>query len=192
LNELDLIVLLQQGDEQAFKKLVDDWQDMVYNTALSIINQEDDADEITQEVFIQVYQSISSFKGDSKLSTWLYRIVISKSLDFLKKKKTKKRFAFVQSLFGMQDDDKIYAKEFHHPGIALENKETAAELFKAMESLPNNQRIAFTLHKLEAQKHAEIAEIMNITITAVESLIARAKVNLKKELQEYYNHNFIK
>lgn len=116
MNQPELIVQLQQGDEQAFKKLVDEWQDMVYNTALGIVQQEDDADDITQEVFIQVYQSVSSFKGESKFSTWLYRIVISKALDHVKKKKRKKRFAFVQSLFGVASEEEIHPEEFNHPG----------------------------------------------------------------------------
>ena len=78
MNQQELIVQLQQGDGQAFKKLVDEWQNMVYNTALGIVQNADDADDITQDVFIQVYQSVSSFKGESKFSTWLYRIVINK------------------------------------------------------------------------------------------------------------------
>ena len=91
MNQPDLIKALQQGDNEAFKKLIDEWQDMVYNTALGIIQNEDDADEITQEVFIQVFQSIRSFKGDAKISTWLYRITISKALDYLKKQQRKNR-----------------------------------------------------------------------------------------------------
>lgn len=188
MNQPELIVQLQQGDEQAFKKLVDEWQDMVYNTALGIVQHEDDADDITQEVFIQVYQSVSSFKGESKFSTWLYRIVISKALDHVKKKKRKKRFAFVQSLFGVASEEEIHPEEFNHPGVLMENRERAAALFKAMQQLPDNQRIAFTLHKLEAQKHQDIAAIMNISLTAVESLIARAKGNLRKTLQAYYTN----
>ena len=189
MNQPDLIVQLQQGDEQAFKKLVDEWQDMVYNTAVSIVQNEDDADDITQDVFIQVYQSVSSFKGESKFSTWLYRIVISKALDHVKKKKRKKRFAFVQSLFGTASEEEIHPEEFNHPGVLMENRERAAELFKAMQQLPDNQRIAFTLHKLEAQKHQDIAVIMDISLTAVESLIARAKANLRKILNAYYTNN---
>ncbi|WP_462253891.1 RNA polymerase sigma factor [Ferruginibacter sp.] len=189
MNQPELIVQLQQGDEQAFKKLVDEWQDMVYNTAIGIVQNEDDADDITQDVFIQVYQSVSSFKGESKFSTWLYRIVISKSLDHIKKKKRKKRFAFVQSLFGTASEEDIHPEEFNHPGVVMENKERAGELFKAMEQLPGNQRIAFTLHKLEAQKYQDIAAIMDISLTAVESLIARAKGNLRKILKQYYEEN---
>jgi RNA polymerase sigma factor (sigma-70 family) len=189
LNQPELIVQLQHGDEQAFKKLVDEWQDMVYNTALGIIQNADDADDITQDVFVQVYQSVSSFKGESKFSTWLYRIVISKALDHVKKKKRKKRFAFVLSLFSSIKEEELHAVEFNHPGVILENKERAAELFKALRQLPDNQRIAYTLHKLEAQPHQEIAAIMDTSVTAVESLIARAKTNLRKILKEYYTNN---
>ena len=191
MNQQELIVQLQQGDEQAFKKLVDEWQDMVYNTALGIVQNADDADDITQDVFVQVYQSVSSFKGESKFSTWLYRIVITKSLDHIKKKKRKKRFGFMQSLFGNNSDEEIHPAEFNHPGVLMENKERAAELFKALERLPEKQRIAFTLHRLEAQKHQDIATIMNLSVTAVESLIARAKGNLKQLLKDYYEKNIV-
>ena len=187
MNQPELIVQLQQGDESAFTKLVDEWQDMVYNTALGIVQHADDADDITQEVFIQVYKSISSFKGDSKFSTWLYRITLGKALDHEKKKKRQKRFGFVQSLFGGGEDEQVHAVEFNHPGVQLEKKEKANELFNVLKLLPDNQRIAFTLHKLEGQSYREIAEIMNTSLYAVESLIGRAKTNLKKELNKYYS-----
>lgn len=189
MNQQELIVQLQQGDGQAFKKLVDEWQDMVYNTALGIVQNADDADDITQDVFIQVYQSVSSFKGESKFSTWLYRIVITKSLDHLKKKKRKKRFGFMQSLFGNNSDEEIHPEEFNHPGVLMENKERAAELFRALQQLPDKQRIAFTLHRLEAQRHQDIAAVMELSVTAVESLIARAKGNLRQILKDYYEKN---
>lgn len=186
MNQPEFIAQLQQGDEAAFKRLVDEWQDMVYNTALGIVQNADDADDITQEVFIQVYQSVSSFKGDSKFSTWLYRITLGKALDHEKKKKRKKRFGFVQSLFGGQDEGQVHPVEFNHPGVEMEKKERAGELFNALKQIPDKQRIAFTLHKLEGQSYQEVAEIMNTTLYAVESLMGRAKVNLKKELEKYY------
>jgi RNA polymerase sigma factor (sigma-70 family) len=190
LNQPELVLLLQQGDESAFKKLVDEWQDMVYNTAVNIVQHADDADDITQEVFIQVYQSVSSFKGDSKFSTWLYRITVSKALDHEKKKKRKKRFGFVQSLFGGDEEEQVHPVEFDHPGVQLEQKERANELFYALKQIPEKQRIAFTLNKLEGQSYQEVAEIMNTTLYAVESLMGRAKTNLRKVLSSYY-HNKI-
>ena len=189
MNQTELVVQLQQGDEAAFKKLVDDYQVMVYNTALGIVQNEDDADDITQEVFIQVFRSVSSFKGDSKFSTWLYRITIGKALDHEKKKKRKKRFGFVQSLFTSHDEADIQLAEFDHPGVRLEKKERANELFNALKQIPDKQRTAFTLHKLEGQSYQEVAEIMNTTLYAVESLMGRAKANLRKELKKYYENN---
>lgn len=187
MNQPELVEQLQQGDGSAFSKLVDEWQDMVYNTAIGIVQNPEDADDITQEVFVQVFQSIHSFKGEAKFSTWLYRITLSKALDHEKKKKRKKRFAFVQGLFGRRDYEQLHPVEFDHPGVLMEKKERAAALFKALKQLPGNQRIAYTLHKLEGQSYLEIAEIMNTTLYAVESLMGRAKGNLKKILNKHYH-----
>ena len=87
MNEWTLIEQLKQGDDAAFKTIVETWQNMVYNTAIGIVQNAEDAEDITQEVFVQVYQSISSFKGDSKFSTWLYRIAVTKSLDHERRKR---------------------------------------------------------------------------------------------------------
>ncbi len=189
MNQTELIVLLQQADDSAFKKLVDAYETLVYNTALGLLQNETVADDITQEVFIQVHQSIGSFKGESKLSTWLYRIAITKSLDYLKHKNRKKRLAFIQHLSGSNHEESLHPPEFNHPGVVMEQKENAKALFTAMEKLPDSQRIAFTLHKLEALKHQEVADIMQVSVQAVESLIARAKSNLRKTLQFYFENN---
>lgn len=94
----------------------------------------------------------------------------------------------MQSLFGKEGEEEIQPAEFDHPGVQMEKKEKAAALFRALKKLPGNQRIAFTLHKLEGQSYQEVAEIMNTTLFAVESLIARAKTNLRKILADYYEN----
>ena len=185
----DLIRKLQEGDQMEFTTLMDLYQNMVYNTALGIVQNEEDADDISLEVFEQVYISIGSFKGESKLSTWLYKITISKSLDHIKKKKRKKRFGVVQSLFGVSDVEKYSPVEFNHPGVQLEQKERASELFAALNQLPDKQKIAFILHKVEGQSYQEVAEIMNKSLYAVEALMSRAKANLKTLLHNYYYKN---
>ncbi len=188
-DEQQLVERLKAGDENAFKSIVDSWQDMVYNTALGIVQNEADAEDIVQEVFVQVYQSISSFKGDSKFSTWLYRITITKSLDHERKKKRKKRFAFVQSLFGEENEVLVRLPDFNHPGIALDKKEDAKILFKAIRQLPENQKIAFTLHKIEGLSYQEVSEVMQNTVSSVESLMHRAKTNLRTALEDYFKKN---
>lgn len=159
---------------------------MVYNTAIGYLQSSEDAEDVAQEVFMQVFESATSFKGDSKISTWIYRITISKCLDHLRRKKRKKRFAFVQSLYGKNDNLMIDPPDFFHPGIKAENKENAQVLFKAMNNLPENQRTAFVLNKMENLSYREIGEIMNSSESAIDSLLQRAKKNLQITLKEYY------
>lgn len=184
MNELELIQLLREGNEQAFKTLVDTYQDLVFNTALGIVQNAADAEDVAQEVFIKVYRSVQTFKGESKISTWLYRITVSTALDLLRSKKSKKRFSFLQRLFGDNNEPLLEIPDFYHPGVALDQKENAARLFKAIERLPENQKVAFTLHKLEDLSYQEISDVMHISVSAVESLMHRAKQNLKKNLEK--------
>jgi len=159
---------------------------MVYNTALGLLQNTEDAEDTAQDVFMQVYDSIATFKEESKLSTWIYRITVSKSLDLIRKKKRKKRFAFVQSLYGKNDELAIDPPDFFHPGVKMENKENSAVLFKAVKRLPPNQQTAFVLNKTEGLSYNEIGEIMNLSGSAVDALLQRAKKNLQTSLHEYY------
>jgi len=187
LNENELITLLKKKDREAFKEIVERWQNMVYNTAIGLLQNAEDAEDTAQEVFMQVYESISSFKGESKFSTWIYRITVSKSLDHLRKKKRKKRFAFIQRLYGKDEGLMIDPPDFFHPGVKIENKENAAILFKAIDQLPSNQKIAFILNKIENLSYKEISEVMKSSESSVDSLLQRAKKNLQKNLKDYYN-----
>ena len=189
MNELELIQLLRAGDELAFKSLVANYQDLVYNTALGVVQNSEDAEDVAQEVFIQVYRSIDQFKGDARLSTWIYRITTTKALDHIRSRKRKKRFAFITSLFGPNDELVHEPIDFQHPGVTLDRKEQAALLFRMIEQLPDNQKVAFTLHKTEELSYQEIADVMKLSVSAVESLLFRARQNLRKLLEKYYQQN---
>ncbi len=184
MTEEELLLGLRNGEEPAFKELVILFQDKVFNTALGLLQHHTEAEDIAQEVFIQVYRSIGQFKGDSLLSTWIYRITVTRALDHLRSKKRKKRFGFLSSLFG--DDNKpVYEPEdFNHPGVQKERKEDAALLFKMIDQLPENQRTAFILNKVEELSYREIAGILNSSESAVDSLLQRAKQNLRKKLKD--------
>ena len=186
MNELELIQQLRAGDELAFKTLVETYQDMVFNTALGIVQNSEDAEDVAQEVFIQVFRSIDQFKGDAKLSTWIYRITTTKALDHIRSRKRKKRFAFITSLFGNNDELLHEPVDFQHPGVSLDRKEQAALLFRMIDQLPENQKIAFNLHKTEELSYQEIADVMQVSISAVESLLFRARQNLRKLLEKHY------
>lgn len=189
LNEWNLIERLKQGEETAFNKIVESSQGLVYNTALGIVQNPEDAEDVAQDVFVQLYESIHSFKGESKLSTWLYRITVSKAMDHLRKKKRKKRFAFIQSLFGANEELIHDPPDFVHPGVSLDNKEKAQELFRAIDLLPPKQKVAFTLNRIEGLSYQEISVVMNLTVASVESLLHRARKNLRKTLETYYLEN---
>lgn len=189
MEEQELIIALQSRQETAYVLLVNQLGGKVYHTCLGLLQNEEDAEDITQEVFVSVYQSIKQFKADSKLSTWIYRIAVTKSLEYLRSKNRKKRFAFVQSLFSTDNELKTDVGHFHHPGVQLENKERAAILFSAIDKLSENQKTAFVLHKLEHLSYIEIAEVMNSSVSSVESLLFRAKQNLQSLLGDYYEKN---
>lgn len=186
-DESGLIEKLRLGDEKAFRILFDLYKINVYNTASGFLTNVNDAEDVTQEVFIQVFKSIEHFKENSKLSTWIYRITITKCLDLLRKKKTKKRFAFFVDLFENEEKDKeeVFVN-YEHPGIQTDKLELSKILFKEIDKLPDNQRISFVLNKVEKLGYQEISEVMGISVPAVESLIFRAKSGLKKRLEKYY------
>ena len=188
----NLLEDLKKGDLKSLKILIDEHQKKVLNTCYRFVNNKEDAEDLTQEVFIEVYKSISSFRGESKISTWIYRIAVTKSLDFMRKKKRKKRFAILKKVFS--DDSLAYdipdSKNLS-PAGKLEEHDRIGILNEALKSLPENQRAAFTLSKYDEMSYKEIAGILNTTIPSVESLIHRAKNNLRKKLYNYYEKRII-
>ena len=192
MSEENFIDDLKKGHRNAFAQLIDDYQDKVFGKCLSFVPNKEDAEDIAQEVFVEVFKSIKKFKGNSTLSTWIYRITTNKCLEFIRKKNTKKRFAFLQSLFGNEVplDRTSYFTEFKHPGILLENQEDAEVLYSAIDRLPEDQRVAFTLHKIEGLSYKEISEITKKSIPSIESLLFRAKKNLQKLLLDFYKNNY--
>lgn len=187
MDELELIQKLKERNETAFRYVISTYQKMVLNCSFKFLRNVESAQDLTQEVFLEVFESIHTFKQNSKLSTWIYRITVSKSINQLNSLKTKKRFAFLTSLLGNENNEEIYAaSESNNPDKLLENKDRAAVLKWAIEKLPENQRIVFTLSKYNEMNYEEIAAILNASISSVESLLHRAKTNLKKILFHYY------
>ncbi len=150
-----------------------------------VLNPED-AQDITQEVFVKIYQRYHQYNPQSaSLKTWICRIAINHCLDFLKAKKSKKRFGFLSPLFQMDSDEPISnAIEVNHPGIQTENKEAIESLLQIIYTLPENQKTAIILCRIEDRSQKEVAEIMNTSVKAVESLLQRAKQTIQKRLTD--------
>ncbi|NMD03934.1 MAG: RNA polymerase sigma factor [Bacteroidales bacterium] len=160
------------------------YQPLVFRTCLGFVHYKDDADDLTQEVFIQAYQSLSAFKGESAFSTWLYRIAINASLNRIRHSKKKSILQYFRNISGVEKDpEEIFLYEApENPEEILIRKEHSDWLGKALDSLPESQRKAIVLSKYDDLPQKEIAEIMNISEGAVEALIQRAKKNLREKL----------
>lgn len=190
MNDTDFIDKLKNSDEESFKILVNTYSDRILNLCYGFLRNQEDANDISQEVFIEIYFSIKNFRQDSSLTTWIHRIAVNKSLDFLKSQKRKKRFGTMLSISKSNEEEKeIVLADYNNPeNIYIKNERTKV-LIDALDKLPENQKIALNLSSLEQYGYEEIAEIMNKSVSSVESLIFRAKKNLKKILKKYYLKN---
>lgn len=169
-----------------FESIYHEFKVMVFNLALNYLQNIEDAEEVTQDVFVKVYYSTEHFQQKSSCKTWIYRITINQCLDFIKKKNSRKH----RYLFGPKSENEreyLNTATFEHPGILMENQEAAAQLFAVINTLTENQKTAFLLSKLDGVSNPEIAEIMEISISAVESLIFRAKVSLQEKLGKKFS-----
>ncbi len=164
-----------------FEKLYHEYKTLVFNVALNYLQNIEDAEEITQDVFVKVYNSLESFNGKSSHKTWIYRITINQCLDCIKQKNSQKRF-FIFGKKSQNEQEYLNTATFEHPGILMENKEDAAILFEVINTLTENQKTAFLLSKLDGLSNPEISDIMQLSISSVESLIFRAKVSLQDKL----------
>ncbi len=167
-----------------FEELYKKYSKQVFNLILQYVQNQEDAEEITQDVFLKIHQALPDFKHESTLSTWIYRISINTSLDFIKSRKRKKRWAVWTSLFQSEGSETRHeAAHFDHPGVELEQKEATQRIFEAINGLPDKQKTALILSKIEHKNQAEVAQIMELSPKAVESLIQRAKTNLSQNIQ---------
>lgn len=160
---------------------------MVVNTCYRFVFNREDAEDIAQEVFIEVYRSLDKFRKESKLSTWIYRIAVTKSLDHLRHLKRKKRFSSLKRVIGIDDPaESLPATDTDDPADVLVGNERADKLRNALDALPDNQKAAFLLSKHDGYGNQEIADILETTVPAVESLIHRAKKNLRTRLEREF------
>ncbi|WP_321369070.1 sigma-70 family RNA polymerase sigma factor [uncultured Draconibacterium sp.] len=188
MSDTEIIEQLKQGNELAFKKLVDTHQKLVVNTCYGLVQNREDAEDVAQEVFVEVYRNIDKFRADAKLSTWLYRIAVNRSLNHIRDNKKHKWFQGFEDEVAEKSRELLQARtaDSDEPEYDFENKQRAIILGEAINSLPKNQKVAFTLSKYEDLSYQEIAEVMDLSVSSVESLLFRAKKGLQKKLYKCY------
>lgn len=174
--ENELVVALQRGEREAFRLWVDEQQAMVLKTCYSFVHNKAQAQDITQEVFVEAYLSIHKFKPKARLSTWLYRIAVNKSLNHIR---DNKKWSMIQRL------EEQWLHKVDEDSIDQEvEDERFRMLYAQINALGKQQKIAFTLSQIDNFSYKEIAEIMALSVSAVESLIFRARRAVKKGIKQ--------
>jgi RNA polymerase sigma-70 factor, ECF subfamily len=186
MSESEIIQSVLSGNRNAFTDLVDKYQHMVFRTCIGFVHNKEDADDLTQEVFINAYQSLPNFKGDSAYSTWLYRIAVNVCLNHIRNTSKKNIFQRIENLFGGNNhkESTLPAIDLLNPEQMLIEDEHRDYIKTALDSLPENQRTALILSKYDNLPQKEIATIMHTTEGAVEALIQRGKANLREKFKK--------
>ena len=188
MTDKELIDGIKNKDEKSFREFVDKYQSLVLNVCNNFLHCRSDAEDLTQEIFVEVFLSIDKFRYESKLSTWLYRMAVNRSLNFIRNNKKRKIIKSIGSFFFGDEQKEMQIPDYStmYEDATEEENERIELLHKAIGALPENQRIAFTLSKFDRLSYNEITEIMNLSLPAVEGLIHRAKKNVQKKILAHY------
>jgi RNA polymerase sigma-70 factor (ECF subfamily) len=180
---------LREINQESFKAIVHKYTPAIYSICFHILLNSEDAEDLTQDVFMQAYQARNSFRGEAQVKTWLNRIAVNLCLNYIRRKRRQKRFGQMKQIFGLKPKERLENTiiDNNDPHQVLEGNENRRLLDRAVAALPNRQRLALILHKYDGYSHAETAEILGLSISSVESLIHRAKNNLRKKLDGIVN-----
>jgi RNA polymerase sigma-70 factor (ECF subfamily) len=189
-SEAELLTGLRAGEQAAYRRFVELNSANVYNVALKLLGDDQEAEDVLQETFLSAFQAIDRFEGRSQLSTWLYRIAYNAGLMRLRKRDRMTTFSLDQPL-GKTDEEPAVETRFlvdwsAVPDDQLLTAEARQEMDRAIAELPESLRSAFVLRDIQGLSGAETAEVLGITVQAVKSRLHRARLRLRDTLSEYF------
>lgn len=182
------INLVLNGNTNSFATLVDRYKDLVFTLALKMLNNREEAEEIAQDTFIKVYNSLNKFKGESKFSTWIYKVTYNTCLDALKKKKKQQNVTYIE------DFSEHQTKTLENILDSIDEKERNQAIQDCLEELPSDEAFLLTLYYFDDQSIEEIAKVMNISTSNIKVKLFRTrkklasilKNRLEPEILDYY------
>ena len=178
MKDYELLEAIASQDSKAFRQLVDRHQNQVIGLAYKFTRNNQDAEDIAQEVFLNIWKKAKKYRGESQVSTWIYRITVNTSLNYLRKHKRDKDAVSEEHLAGIPDSAS------KQPDQALETATNKKIFYDALAELPEKLRVPFVLNKIEGLSYKQVAETLKISLPNVESRIFRAKKNLQIILSE--------
>jgi RNA polymerase sigma-70 factor (ECF subfamily) len=182
----DLMARIAKGNQDAFEILVNRHQTSILNLIYRFVGDRTQAKDLAQEVFIRVWQAAKTYKPEAKFTTWLYRITANLCLNELKSSRRRKLFQFLQ--FGEDQEntiEEVLVDASPSPEDLLLSREQSRQISDALQSLPDNQRLALILKRYDDLSYQEIAKVIGCSVSAVESLLVRAKRSLQEKLKNF-------
>lgn len=185
-DERVLVKRAQKGDLSAYDQLVHRYQERIYATIYHMTSNHEDANDLAQEAFIKAYRALKSFKGDSSFFTWVYRIAINKTINFLKQRKNRIQMSLNDLDFNAEHDPDLVALVSEKtPRRALNLAELQEKLNAALQKLSDVHRLVVTLHDVQGLSHDEISKIMDCNTGTVRSRLFYARQQLQAYLSDY-------
>lgn len=179
-EDAELVRRCREGDQEAFRTLVTRYHPRIFNLIYSLVKDRDEADDLTQEVFIKAFRSLAGFKGQAQVYTWLYRIAVNRCLDWLKNRGRRPEMSLERVEVYRTDEDTLQS-----PGTAdaeTEQRELGRALEKALRALSPDYRVALTLREVDGLSYEEIAEVIDCSVGTVKSRLFRARAQLQRML----------
>jgi RNA polymerase sigma factor RpoE len=186
ISDLALVRLAQGEDVSAYDQLVRRYQERIYATIYHMTSNHEDANDLVQETFIKAYRALKSFKGDSSFYTWVYRIAVNKTINFLKQRKNRVHMSLNDVDFNVENDpDLVALVSDKTPRRDLNLAELQDKLNEAMQKLSEHHRMVVTLHDIQGLSHEEIGVIMDCNVGTVRSRLFYARQQLQAYLSDY-------
>lgn len=182
-EDISMVEAFLSDDPDAFEFLFDKYREKVYRIAFRFVRNKEDALEITQDVFLRVYQNMSKFKTNSKFFTWLYRITANRSIDFTRSRKSQPAIEVDQPFLEAQEERLPGRSSPPDPSQVAQGRELEDKLTEAVEGLPEKHRIVFVLHAKENLSYKQIAEVVQCNIGTVMSRLFYARKKLQEQLR---------
>ncbi len=182
------IKALKEGDRSEFIRLVEEYSGMIFRLALKILNDKQDAEDVLQETFIKAFQHIPAFKGNSSISTWLYRIATNEALMMIRKRKPETGSVRIEEFEDQDDKEPIQIEDWCClPEEELLSSETKEYLDVAIQNISNKLKVVFLLRDVEGLSVRETAEVLEISEASVKTRLSRARMRLRQELSKYFS-----
>jgi RNA polymerase sigma-70 factor, ECF subfamily len=189
MEDLEIIKRIKKGDKESFREIINKYKKVVYNHSRSFLRDAQEAEDVSQEIFISIFNNIKNFRGDSKLSTWIYRITVNTCKNRLKQMK-RQRSQIAEEAFENEDGEleqrivNIKDKEEKEPDNLFAGESLKTAILARVDELTEEQKNVIMLRDVDGLSYDEVADVMKISVSAVKSKLFRARENLREKLEK--------